>query len=145
MGAGNILMGDDGIGVHIICALKEQGGLPDGIELIDAGTATLDALPLLDGVERLIIIDAVIGGGPPGAIYQFSPDDIHENTSGRVSLHQTSLLQALRMGGILGSGSVEVVVFGIEPGDVSPGTELTPDVRAIIPKVVETITNLINQ
>ena len=71
MGAGNILMRDDGIGVRAIERLKELGGLPEEIDVIDAGTATLDALPLLDGVERLIIIDAVKGGGTPGTIYRF--------------------------------------------------------------------------
>ena len=93
LGAGNVLMGDDGVGVHVVKAMQEQGGLPEGIELIDAGTATLNVLGMLEGVEHLIIVDAVKSGAAPGTIYRFSPDDVTEPSSRKVSLHQISLLE----------------------------------------------------
>ena len=139
MGAGNILMSDDGIGVRAVETLKELGGLPDDIDLIDAGTATLDALPLLDGVERLIIVDAVKGGGPPGTIYQFSPEDISEIRSGKISLHQISLLEALASNSLLGSTPPEIVIVGVEPQDISSGTDLSPKIAGALPKVIEAV------
>ena len=144
MGAGNILMGDDGIGVHVIRALKEHGGLPDGVDLIDAGTATLDALPLLDGVDSLIIIDAVKGGGPAGAIYLFTPDDIDEAPSGRVSLHQITLLDALKSNHFIGRRGCRATIIGVEPKDIIESLELSPELEQRIPKIIQTVLSLVN-
>lgn len=144
MGAGNILLGDDGIGVHVIRALKESGGLPDGVELIDAGTATLDALPLLDGVERLIIIDAVKGGGPAGAIYRFTPDDISDGPSGRVSLHQISLLDALKSNDLLGHQGCRATIIGVEPKDIMESLELSSELEERIPEIIGAVLDLLN-
>lgn len=144
MGAGNILMGDDGIGVHVVRALKEHGGLPDGVDLIDAGTATLDALPLLDGVECLIIIDAVKGGGPAGAIYLFTPENVDEAPSGRVSLHQISLLDALKSNHFMGRRGCRATIVGVEPKDIVESLELSSELEKRIPEIIQTVLSLIN-
>ncbi len=143
MGAGNILMKDDGIGVHVVQALQNKRGLPGDIEIIDAGTAALDTLSLLDGVDRLIIVDAIKGGGEAGTIYKLSPDDIREKPRGSISLHQMSLLQALASNGLLGSVPSEVVIVGIEPGEITAGLELTPELRDRIPLIIETVESLL--
>lgn len=143
MGAGNLLMSDDGVGVHVVQVLRTRKGLPGDVKLIDAGTAALDVLPLLDGIDRLIIVDAVKGGGAPGTVYQFSPDDISEEPSRRLSLHQISLLQALNTDKMLGASLPGIVIVGVEPKTISPGTGLSPEVQAAIEKVVETVSALI--
>lgn len=144
MGAGNILLGDDGIGVHVIRALKDHEGLPDGVELIDAGTATLDALPLLDGVKRLIIVDAVKGGGPAGAIYLFTPEDVNEGPSGRVSLHQISLLDALKANHMVGGEGCLATIVGVEPKEITESLELSPEIEKQIPEIIQTVISLVN-
>ncbi|UCG61322.1 MAG: HyaD/HybD family hydrogenase maturation endopeptidase, partial [Candidatus Zixiibacteriota bacterium] len=143
MGAGNVLMGDDGIGVRVIEVLRDKEGLPDGIEIIDAGTATLDALALVENVDHLIIVDAVKGGQPPGTIYQFSPDDVSEPPSQKISLHQMSLLEALKVGRMLGAKTPRVSIIGVEPKTIAAGTSLSKEVGDQIPNIISAIMSLV--
>lgn len=143
MGAGNLLMSDDGVGVHVVQVLRTRKGLPGDVMLIDAGTAALDVLQLLDGIDRLIIIDAVKGGGPPGTVYQFSPEDISEEPSPKLSLHQISLFQALNTNRMLGASMPGIIVVGVEPKTISPGTSLSAEVAVAVEKVVETVIALL--
>ncbi|MEW6410959.1 MAG: hydrogenase maturation protease [Candidatus Zixiibacteriota bacterium] len=137
MGAGNILMKDDGIGVHVVQAMQNNQGLPGGVELIDAGTAALDTFNLLDGVEKLIIIDAIKGGGMPGTIYKLTPDDIREKPRNTISLHQMSLLQALASNLLLGSAPSDITIIGVEPKEISMGTELSEEIAGRVEAIVE--------
>jgi hydrogenase maturation protease len=71
LGVGNILLKDEGVGIHVIHALQDNPLLTDaGVELIDGGTSP-NVSYLLDGADRLIVIDAVEGGCEPGTIYRF--------------------------------------------------------------------------
>ncbi len=143
MGTGNLLMGDDGVGVHVVQTLRKEKGLPGDVRLIDAGTAALDVLQMLDDIDRLIIVDAVKGGGSPGSIYRFTPQQIEEASSGKISLHQMSLLEALKASEMLGTHLPEVTIVGIEPKTIQPGTNLSIEVAAAIPKAIKTIISLV--
>ena len=76
MGLGNLLLSDEGLGVHVYRKLTAEGGLPGNVELFEAGTASLDALQTIGLVDKLVAVDAVKGGGDPGDIYRFKPEDI---------------------------------------------------------------------
>ena len=75
IGIGNVILRDEGVGVHAVWRLKEQQ-LPPGVEVIDGGTATMDLLAPIRKAQRIIVIDAVKGGGTPGQIYRVRPDDL---------------------------------------------------------------------
>ena len=80
-------MSDDGIGVHVVQRLAEEYSFPPGVEIIDGGTLGLDLLPLLEGLERLLIIDAMETGGPPGTIRRLTGEDIPVAFETRLSPH----------------------------------------------------------
>jgi hydrogenase maturation protease len=63
LGVGNLLLTDEGIGIHAVRKLLEMNGLPEDLEIVDGGTAGLDLLYYLEGVDRLVIVDAVETGG----------------------------------------------------------------------------------
>jgi hydrogenase maturation protease len=87
LGVGNILLGDEGVGVRVIEAMQEID-LPDTVELIDGGTASIDILEFLKNREKVIVIDAVQGGGgEPGTLYRFTPGDIKVRKPVYTSLH----------------------------------------------------------
>jgi hydrogenase maturation protease len=67
LGLGNILLGDEGIGVHVVEELQRSGGLP-GVELVDGGTAGFSLLPYFDGAGLVVIVDAADDGAPPGTV-----------------------------------------------------------------------------
>ena len=131
-------MSDEGVGVRVVEAMEGQG-LPDDIELLDGGTASVDLLNSLVDREKVIVIDAVKGGNEPGALYRFAPDDITTYGWDNTSLHQVGLLETLMMARHLGCAPREVIIFGIEPKKVDWGLELSPEVAAVVPRVTELV------
>lgn len=72
LGLGNVLMGDEGIGVHVVRAL-EQYPLPKGVECLDGGTGGFILLEPLQNADRIILIDAAADGNPPGTVTRTTP------------------------------------------------------------------------
>jgi hydrogenase maturation protease len=138
LGVGNILLSDEGVGVHAIEAMKDQD-LPPDVEVLDGGTASLELLNILADRDKVIIIDAVVGGGEPGTIYRFTPDDIKYHSVTFTSLHQISLLETLTDAKYLGIAPKTVIILGVEPKEIDLGLEMTPEVSAVIPRVVELV------
>ncbi len=132
IGMGNILLTDDGVGVHAVRKLREDA--PEGIILAEVGAAVLDALDIFESVELVVAIDAVLGGGAPGSIYSF---DVSEVDAGRnVSVHELGIAAALRY---LPAGSrPRITIVGVEPDVIDYGMELTPVVGAALDEVVRT-------
>lgn len=131
VGLGNILLADDGIGVHAIRMLREEA--PEGIILAEVGTALLDALDLLEEVEAVVAIDAMQAGGAPGSIYRLDLADAALRRN--LSLHEFGIAGAIQSLPVKSRPSVTVV--GVEPAMIDYGMELSPVVRSVLPQVVE--------
>ncbi len=138
LGVGNILLSDEGVGVHAIEAMKGRD-LPPDVEVLDGGTASLELLNIIANRDKVIIIDAVEGGGEPGTIYRFTPDDIKYHSVTFTSLHQISLLETLTDAKYLGIMPKTVIILGVEPKEMGLGLEMTPELSAVIPRVVELV------
>ena len=76
LGLGNILLMDEGLGVRAVERLAAAYDLPENVEILDGGTLGLDLLPRLDGVDALLLVDAVKAGGPPGTLVRLEGDAI---------------------------------------------------------------------
>ena len=143
LGIGNILMKDEGIGVHIVHQLQEQD-LPDNVEVIDGGTAGLDILLSQEGLYKLVVIDAIKAGNKPGTIYKtkcLAPQFIAGFSAGQsqISLHQLGLLDALAVAEKLNRAPEEVTIIGVEPEEIHLGLELSEPAKRSIPKVIEQV------
>jgi hydrogenase maturation protease len=147
LGLGNILLKDEGVGVHIARKLQELT-LPCNVEVMDGGTSGLDAFLLAQGIEKLVVIDAVKAGKKPGTIYRIQlghheRDRLRQNLiqqgHSNISLHQISLLDALAIAERTNCAPKEVVVIGVEPGEIDYGLELTDEVKQKIPEVIDAI------
>ncbi len=138
LGVGNLLLTDDGFGVHLINSLKETI-FPENVSLLEAGTVSHQLVPLLHEMDHLIVIDAVQAGDAPGALFRFSPEDIRYQSEQMVSLHQISLIDVLRMAELTGR-KPKTVIIGVQPKDVSSWSlELTDELRAVMPRVRELV------
>ena len=139
LGVGNELLKDEGIGVHIARALE---GTPSpsnvDLEVIDGGTLP-DAPLAFEGVDRLIVVDAVKTGGEPGAIYRFRPEDVETEGKVLTSLHQISLLENLWLMERFSQRPKDVVIIGIEPEDMNWGLELSAKLQERIPQIIKTV------
>ncbi len=137
VGMGNLIYRDEGVGVHVIEEMKKME-LPRHIELLDIGTSTMDLIAYLDGVKKLIVIDAMKAGGTPGTLYRCRPEDLLPKEEGPVSLHEIGLLETLTMAKKKGL-EIDTVVIGVEPKVFDWGMELSDEVRDRIPGIVEAV------
>ncbi|MGO8987323.1 MAG: hydrogenase maturation protease [bacterium] len=137
IGIGNLLCRDEGIGVHVIERMKALE-LPDHVELLDIGTSTMDLISYLDGVKKLIVIDAMKAGGIPGTIYKCRPEDLLPTEDGPISLHEIGLIETLDMVKKKGL-EMDTVIFGVEPKVLDWGMELSDEVKSKIPAIIEAV------
>jgi hydrogenase maturation protease len=137
VGIGNLLCRDEGAGVQVIQAIKKMK-LPRHIELLDIGTSTMELISYLEGVKKLIVIDAMKAGGTPGTIYRCMPEDLLAEEEGPISLHEIGLLESLNMAKKMGM-KIDVVIIGVEPKMIEWGMELSEEVRNKIPAMIEAI------
>jgi hydrogenase maturation protease len=137
LGIGNLILRDEGVGVHAVRELEKRD-LPAHVEVIDGGTSLMELLPVIQEAQRIIVIDALRGGGAPGTVYRVTPDDLMAETDRPLSLHQVDLLEVLGMARQLG-GEPHAVIIGVEPREIAWGMELTSEVEAKLPQVVEAV------
>jgi hydrogenase maturation protease len=137
VGVGNLILRDEGVGVHAVRELEKRD-LPPHVEVIDGGTYLMDLLNVIQEAERIIVIDALQGGGAPGTVYRVTPDDLMAETERTLSLHQVGLLEILGIARQLG-GDPQVVIIGVEPKEISWGMELTSEVEAKLPRVIDAV------
>lgn len=138
MAVGNLLRQDDGVAETVLRAL-EQGGVPDGVELLDAGTSAIDLLDVFADRRKLVVIDAVRGGRAPGTLYRFCPEQVAAEALPMNSLHQVGLLETLKLGALIDCQPQETVVIGIEPGATGLGIGLSAEVAAAVPRALELV------
>jgi hydrogenase maturation protease len=131
VGLGNVLLKDDGVGVHAVRELRKV--LPRRIVTVEVGTAVLDALHLFEWADRIIGIDAMQAGGAPGTIYSFGVDDV-EDRGVQASLHEMGLIACLRF---LKGRRPAISMLAVEPEIIDSGLELSAPVREALPKLIQ--------
>lgn len=135
LGIGNILLRDEGIGCHAVHAL-EGISLPD-VQIMDGGTCP-DVVQLLEDTDKLVIVDAVRGGGIPGQIYRFHLEDITLEQKPFLSLHDMDLVGNLMLMKLQHSVG-QTVIIGVEPKEIEWGLELSPELQAKMPQIIDAI------
>jgi hydrogenase maturation protease len=145
LGLGNILLKDEGVGVHVAQQLQ-QLSLPCGVEVVDGGTAGLDVLLSAPTAEKLVVIDALKAGKQPGTIYKarLNIDKLDElerffSRDSKISLHQVGLLDALAAAVTLNRAPKQILIIGVEPGKIDCGLELTDEVKQKIPEIIDIV------
>jgi len=137
LGIGNILLRDDGIGVHIVNALEKDGVLPE-VNLIDGGTSILDLLDVFVKHKKVIVVDSLKGGHEPGTIYKLPHTELGDYVRANQSLHDVQVLDIIGQVELMGY-KPEVVIVGIEPLEIYFEMALTELIEAQIPKIIETV------
>jgi len=141
LGCGNLLMRDDGLGVRAVEQLR-RCGVPEGVELTDAGTALIDVLPHVDGAEKTILVDVVRAGGQPGDIYRIPTEELEQRLSSagpKCSLHDIELREALTLARLQQARLGTVILIGMEPAAIEMGMELSEAVERAMPRLLEAI------
>jgi hydrogenase maturation protease len=139
LGIGNLLLSDDGVGVHFVQRLEATRKLPGDVQVVDGGTAGLDLLYYLQDISKLIVVDAMQTGGPPGSLRRLTGDQVPAYMALKMSPHEIALPDMLAAARLRGLYPPEVIIWGVQPGSLELGVELSPEVAARLDELVEKV------
>jgi hydrogenase maturation protease len=140
LGLGNILLGDEGVGVRVVERLLEQYDLPRSVRGIDGGTLGMALLPYVEEASHLVLVDAVQANRAPGTLFRLVGDEIPGFLQEpRISSHQTSLNNLVTAAMLQGYLPEDVVLWGAQIESVAVGLVLSPSVAAQVDVLVENV------
>ena len=143
IGLGNLILGDEGIGVHAMRRLEAEYRFEPRVELIDGGTSGLDLLPLLKDQQRLLLIDALAADAPPGTIRIIRNQAIRTALTEKVSLHHLGIADLLALAELLDYAPPEIVLIGIVPERLEMELALSDGLRARLSEIMETAVGIL--
>lgn len=130
LGVGNVLLSDEGFGVHFIRHLQARYRFPDEVELLDAGTLGLMVTHMLEEAGRVYIVDALAAAGEPGEFRRYTKDAfLRKEFPVKLSPHQVGVREMLLVSELRGRCPKEVHLLGVIPGSLAPGIELSPPLK----------------
>jgi hydrogenase maturation protease len=139
LGLGNILMADDGVGVRVVERLRKKYRFPRRVGLVDGGIRGLALLPHLEGVRRLLVVDAVESSKGPGRLTRLIGEEVLPLQPRRMFQHQDGLAELLFAARSAELCPEEVVVWGVVPAVVTPGPELSIQVASRLDDLVDRV------
>lgn len=137
VGLGNLLLGDEGFGVHLINDLKAKYTFSNNVKILDGGTIGFLLIEHFIENDYLIFIDAIRANDSPGGIYKFNTKELPPNITFVSSIHEIGLGDIIGHVKLMGLDK-ETIVIGIEPLSVCPNdltTSLSPLIQEKLPKV----------
>jgi len=138
LGIGNILLKDEGVGVHVVNRIKEMP-LPPDVEVMDGGTMGMNLLYYIEGREKVIVIDTAKAGDPPGTVYRFTDNELAEKREFLRTAHGIDFSDVVKTAKMLGTKPDEIIFIGIEPEDMNEGLELSPLIEKRIPFIIKLV------
>ena len=137
LGIGNILLSDEGVGVHVINRFQETLVIPDEVQVIDGGTMGLDLSPYFEGKTDVVVVDAICADGQkPGTIRRFSGSEVMTMLGERISPHQIGLSDLLACTAVDTQLPENIVLLGIVPESLDTSLDLSPAIQAKVDDLV---------
>ncbi|HEB51356.1 MAG TPA: hydrogenase maturation protease [Desulfobulbus sp.] len=137
LGIGNILLRDEGFGVHCVQKLQEDYLLPPELDVLDGGTAGIMMAPFMESVQTLYVIDTINLPERPGTVRCFSDQDIRAGTiQGMMSPHQVGLLEILSLCRLRDRAPETVELITVVPADLSTGLGLSAELQPCMATVL---------
>ena len=143
LGVGNLLLKDEGVGIHAIRAL-EKDDLPPGVSLMDGGTGGLHLIGWLRDYDRVIMIDAALDDNPSGTIRLIKPRYASDFPP-LMSAHEIGLRDMIEAISLI-DDPPEISLIAISVSNINEtGTDLSPEIQALLPEVVRRVKTCILQ
>jgi hydrogenase maturation protease len=140
LGLGNILLGDEGVGVRVVERLQEQYDFSKEVQVMDGGTLGLDLLPYVQDTSRILVVDAVQANEPPGTLVRLASGDIPIFLDAcKVSAHQEGLQDLLAVAALKGYLPRDVVFWGVQINSLRVGLALSPVVAEQVDSLVKNV------
>ncbi len=131
LGIGNVLYGDEGVGVHVARRLDQSSLLPNHVVAIDGGTGGLTLLEAMQGADRIVFVDATMDGNPPGTVQRLEPRFARDFPPS-LSAHDIGLRELVESWELL-DRRAEMILYTISIAPLGElCLELTPEVNAAV-------------
>ena len=144
LGLGNLILGDEGVGIHIVNKLKKRC-LPEFVRVIDGGTMGMGLVDAISGYRKVLVVDAVRGKKLPDLKLFSLKDVIRSNNNDSFSLHGINFGEVLKLMDALKMKIPEITVLGIRINEIKHGIGLSGQCQKIVSRatnmVLETIEN----
>jgi hydrogenase maturation protease len=145
LGIGNLLMGDEGVGIHALNKLQESYTFSPDINFVDGGTIGIDLIPYFEDCKNMIIIDAVDFQEEPGYVGVLQNEEIKYRFNTKLSLHHAGLSDVLSIIELQEIEAPDMVLIGIQPEKVEMGLELTETTSNKMESVIQIILNKLEE
>jgi hydrogenase maturation protease len=139
LGLGNVLLGDDGLGAAAVSRIERNYRIPPGVSLEDGGTLGLSLLGLLAESDRVILVDAVLTGSPPGTLVRIDGEDVMDAVRERLSPHQVGVADLLDAARLIGRYPSTVTLLGLVPEFIDLSVVRSSSVEAKLDELVEAV------
>lgn len=147
LGLGNPLLSDDGVGIAVARALRPRVAGRADVTVEEEYHGGLRLMERMVGYERVILIDAIQTGAPPGTLHHMTPGSLPTQHS--ASPHDVNLPTALALGRQAGAAlppDEHVLVLGVEAEVVLDfGEQLSPPIQRALPAIVEAALELLER
>ncbi|MBC8322380.1 MAG: HyaD/HybD family hydrogenase maturation endopeptidase [Candidatus Marinimicrobia bacterium] len=144
MGLGNILLQDEGVGVHIVRKLEKKFHFNPLIEIVDGGTIGIELLSNIEGKKKVLFVDAVNFGKKPGHIQKLIGEEIMTVMLTKLSEHQTGLTEILSTAKLMDIKNEELILLGVQPSSIDMGLDLSNDLETACEKVIDVILDILD-
>ncbi|MHB8776405.1 MAG: HyaD/HybD family hydrogenase maturation endopeptidase [Anaerolineales bacterium] len=143
LGVGNKLMSDEGVGVHVIERLAAGYVIPEEVQVLDGGVLGMDLLYYLEGIENLLLVDAVETHKEPGTIIRLEgEEEVPAFLAMKISPHQIGVPDMLAAARFKDLYPKQLVLWGIQPELLEIGLDLSPLIESKVDALVE---NMVEQ
>lgn len=139
LGVGNILLTDEGFGVHVVNQLREDYVFNPPITILDGGTMGMELLTYMRGMTKLLLVDAINGGDAPGTVYEFPHEEMNSYFTEAISVHEVGMQDILRIRTLQEDPLEDAVVIGVEPENLELGLDLSETTQVVVKDVKERI------
>jgi hydrogenase maturation protease len=136
LGLGNTLNRDEGLGVCALKMLAERLGNQADVEFVDGGVLGLNLLPWVEASSHLLVLDAVNARQPPGTLIELHKEQIPLYAGIKLSDHQVTFQEVLGLASFRGRLPEHLRLIGIQPADLSIGTQVSPVVEDSLPELI---------
>ena len=145
LGLGNLLMNDDGAGLHAVYSLQCAYQDCAALRIMDGGTLGLDLLGDIAWADYLLLLDAIDIGAAPGSVVMIEGQDIDGVFADNLSPHQMGVRDILAAAELIGDRPEQVSMLGIQAESIAMEMSLSPAVRSNLPKLTQEAVKIIDQ
>lgn len=136
LGVGNVLLTDEGFGIHLIKKLEEEYNFGENVSVVDGGVLGIHLLGTIVEADQLLVIDVIKNNGEPGTMYRIDHEEIPERVRAKNSLHQIDFLETLTLCQALDKVP-RTTIFGVEPKDITTHSiQMTPPVDSKVDRMI---------